>query len=49
MWGISDPKKRGNQPEIIGPEWMKRANMRTLPARVLSVDKLLEELNKPRR
>lgn len=49
MWGISDPKKRGSQPEIIGASWMKKANTRSLPSRVLSVDKLLEELNKPRR
>ncbi len=49
MWAMGDPKKRGNPPEIIGASWMKKANTRSLPARVLSVDKLLEELNKPRR
>ena len=49
MWGISDPKKRGSQPELIGPSWMRRGNTRTLPARVLSVDELMKQLNKPRR
>lgn len=49
MWGMSDPKKRGNQPEIIGPEWMKRRGKQSLPARVLSVDELMKVLTLPRR
>lgn len=48
MWGMSDPKKRGNQPDLIGPEWLKKRGMRSLPARVLSVDELMEVLAMPR-
>lgn len=50
VYGISDPKKRGSKPELIGPSYLtKQANKSTLPARVLPIDKLLEELQKPRR
>ena len=48
VYGMADPKKRGSKPELIGPSWMTE-NKRTLPARVLPIDQLLEELNKPRR
>lgn len=48
-WGMSDPKKRGKRPERIGPSWMTRGNMRTLESRVLTIDELVAELNKPRR
>lgn len=48
VYGMSDPRKRGQKPELIGPSWMTEQK-RTLPARVLPIDKLLEELNKPRR
>ena len=48
VYGMSDPKRRGAKPELIGPSWMTE-NKRTLPARVLPIDKLLEELSKPRR
>lgn len=48
VYGMSDPKKRGQKPELIGPSWMT-TQKKTLPARVLPIDKLLEELNKPRR
>lgn len=47
VYGMSDPKRRGAKPELIGPSWMTERK-RTLPARVLPIDKLLEELNKPR-
>ena len=48
VYGMSDPKKRGQKPERIGPSYIKNQK-KTLPARVLPIDKLLEELNKPRR
>lgn len=48
MYGMSDPKKRGQKPKRIGPSWMTRA-ARTLEARVMSVADLMQELNKPRR
>ena len=48
VYGMSDPKKRGQKPELIGPSYLTEQK-KTLPARVLPIDKLLEELNKPRR
>ena len=48
VYGMSDPKKRGAKPELIGPSWMTE-HKRTLPARVLPINELLDELNKPRR
>ncbi len=48
MWGMSDPKKRGKRPQPIGPSYMTREQMRALPARVLTIDELMEELEKPR-
>ena len=48
VYGMSDPKKRGQKPELIGPSYITNQK-KTLPARVLPIDKLLEELNKPRR
>lgn len=47
VYGMSDPKKRGKKPELIGPSWMT-TQKKTLPARVLPIEKLMEELNKPR-
>lgn len=48
VYGMSDPKKRGQKPELIGPSWLTQQK-KTLPARVLPINKLMEELNKPRR
>ena len=48
VYGMSDPKKRGQKPELIGPSWMT-TQKKTLPARVLPINELLAELNKPRR
>lgn len=48
IYGMSDPKKRGRKPQPIGPSWMTKANMRSLDARVLTVDELMAELAKPR-
>lgn len=47
-YGMSDKRKRGNPPAIIGPSWMSKDKMRTLPARAMSVDDLQKELEKPR-
>ena len=49
VWGMSDPKKRGSKPDPIGPSWMTKGKMRSLPARVLPIDELMNELSKPRR
>ena len=48
VYGMSDPKKRGQKPELIGPSYLT-TNKKTLPARVLPINELLAELNKPRR
>ena len=49
MWSFGDPKKRGQMPQIFGPSWMVNANKKTLPARALPVNELMEILSKPRR
>lgn len=49
MWGMSDPKRRGPKPKPIGPSWMSRGRVRSLPARLLPIDELMAELSKPRR
>lgn len=48
VYGMSDPKKRGQKPELIGPSYITERKS-TLPARVLPIDQLLEELSRPRR
>ena len=49
VYGMSDKKKRGAPPKLIGPSCMtNNQQMRTLPARVLPVSELIEILNKPR-
>lgn len=48
IWGMADPKKRGSKPQPIGPSYMTKAQMRSLPARAMSVDELMAELSKPR-
>ena len=49
VWGMSDRRKRGPRPKLIGPSWMTKGNTRTLESRVLPIDQLVEELNLPRR
>ena len=49
VYGMSDPKKRGAKPELIGPSYITEQAKSTLPARVLPIDELMAELNKPRR
>lgn len=48
VWAMSDPRKRGGEPEMVGPSWMTERK-KSLPAQVMPIDKLLEELSKPRR
>lgn len=48
LWDMSDKRKRGSRPADIGPSWMRREHKRTLEARVLSIEDLMDELNKPR-
>lgn len=49
IWGLGDERRRGRRPEPIGPTWMTKGRMRSLPARVLPVSELMRELTKPRR
>ena len=49
LWGMGDPKKRGPRPKLIGPSWMSRGKVRSLPARLLPIDELMAELSKPRK
>lgn len=48
VWGISDKRKRGPRPQLVGPSWMLK-NKRTLPSRVLPIEQLMKELSKPRK
>lgn len=48
LWALVDKRKRGKRPAHIGPSWMRKEHTRTLEARVLSIEDLMEELNKPR-
>lgn len=49
LWGLGNERRRGPEPKPIGPSWMTKGSTRTLDARVLSIDELMEELSKPRR
>ena len=50
IYGMSDRRKRGKKPELIGPSWMRdQSHWRSLPARTMPISELMEILNKPRR
>jgi len=46
IYGMGDKKHRGRRPQLVGPDYMTK---KKLPARTMSVDDLMRELNKPRR
>lgn len=48
VWGMSDRKKRGAKPQLIGPRAITDGGKHTLPARTLTIDALMRELSKPR-
>ena len=48
IYGMSDKRKRGNAPEPIGPSWLIGSKGKSLPSRVLPINQLMNELNKPR-
>ena len=48
VWGMSDKRKRGPAPALVGPSYMSERNKVMLPARTMSIDELLNELEKPR-
>jgi hypothetical protein len=48
IYGMSDKRKRGKPPEIIGPSWMQKKNTRSIPARAMPVDELMRILQLPR-
>ena len=49
IYGMSDAKKRGQRPELIGPSWMQSKRMKSIPARAMPVDELISILNQPRK
>ena len=48
MWGMSDSKKRGPRPDMIGPSWM-RLKTRKLEAQAMPIEELMEKLSQARR
>lgn len=46
IYGMGDKRHRGKKPALIGPDYMTK---KKLPARVMTVEELLRELDKPRR
>ena len=50
LYGMSDPKSRGPQPRLVGPSWMTKGktHTRTIPARAMPIDELMEILSRPR-
>jgi len=49
IYGMSDSKKRGQKPQLVGPSWMQSKRMRSIPARAMPVDELISILNQPRK
>jgi hypothetical protein len=49
IWGMGDPRRRGARPKPVGPSWMADGGMRSLEARVLTPEQLMEELARPRK
>lgn len=47
VYAMGDPRKRGPEPDMVGPSWM--SGKRKAHARAMTIDKLMEELAKPRR
>ena len=49
IYGMSDKRKRGRKPELVGPSWMKGdTRKRSLPARIMPVSELMQILEMPR-
>lgn len=46
-YGFADPKTRGPVPQTVGPSWMQPPK-RSLDARVMRIDELMEVLSRPR-
>ena len=46
IYSQGNKKRRGPRPEAIGPTWMRPR--RSIPARVLAIEELMEELSKAR-
>ena len=49
VWGMSDKRRRGKRPDLIGPSWMTQGARKSLPARALPIERLVSELKKPRK
>ena len=48
VWGMSDRKRRGARPRLIGPKWATRRG-RSVPTLAFSKERLMELLSRPRR
>lgn len=48
IYAMSDRRKRGKRPQMVGPSWMTKGATRSLPARAMPIDELMEILNRPR-
>lgn len=49
IWGMGDPRRRGRRPDPVGPSKLTDRGKRSLPARVMPINELMEQLSKPRR
>lgn len=49
IWSLSDRRKRGPRPKLVGPSWANKKNSRGLPAQAMERDALLAALSRPRR
>lgn len=49
VYGMSDPKRRGTPPPLVGPSYIAKARTRSIDARAMTADELMAILAKPRR
>ena len=49
IYGMSDPKRRGAPPPMVGPSYMANGRGKALETRTMTADELMEALSRPRR
>ena len=49
IYGMSDPKRRGREPQLVGPSYLTTKRGRKLDGREMTADALMAILNKNRR
>lgn len=47
LWALGGGKNKP-KPALIGPSWMRKDGTRKLEAKIMTIDELMAELNKPR-